>query len=151
MRDLFSQCTYVCVCHAQECQFALTCTQRSSCVTCTDTRAYRMPSLAIEDREERRFLTMEDEQHNTAGPPQRMRFAESLPICTMCMAWREASCACVVLVYLLRADQEIMMNLIQVIKIRPLFIPSSAHIAFRARLCIITIAHVLLLYQCQYC
>ena len=28
--------------HAQECQFALTCTQRNSCVTCTDTRRYRM-------------------------------------------------------------------------------------------------------------
>ena len=47
MRDLFLQCTYVCtyvhVCHAQG-QFALTCTQRSSCVTCTDTRGYQIPS-----------------------------------------------------------------------------------------------------------
>ena len=33
-----------------------------------------MPSLAIEDREERRFLTIED---NAAGAPQRTCFAES--------------------------------------------------------------------------
>ena len=48
MRDLFSQCTYVrflCVCHAQECQFALTCTLRNSCVTCTNSRGYRMRAL----------------------------------------------------------------------------------------------------------
>ena len=39
MRDLFSQCTCICtyirVCHAQECQFVLTSLQRNSCVTCT--------------------------------------------------------------------------------------------------------------------
>ena len=60
MRDLFSQCTYVRVCHAQECQFAL------SCVTCTDSIT-RIPdalicisSLAMEDREERHFLTIKN-------------------------------------------------------------------------------------------
>ena len=52
MRDLFLQCMYVRVCHAQECQFGL---------TCTDTREYYwMSSLAMEDREKQRFLTMED-------------------------------------------------------------------------------------------
>ena len=38
---------------------------------------YWMPSLAMEDREERRFLTMEDRQDNVVGLPQCMRFAES--------------------------------------------------------------------------
>ena len=35
-----------------------------------------MPSLAMEDREERRFLTIEDGYDNAAGPPQCMCFAE---------------------------------------------------------------------------
>ena len=81
MRDLFLQCTcvwtYVCVCRAQDCQFALTCTQRTSYVTCTDTGESRMPSLAMEDREEQRFLPMEDGYDNAVGPPQCMCFAES--------------------------------------------------------------------------
>ena len=55
--------TYVRVCHAQECQFALTSRnirheiRHGTYVTCIDTG---MPSLAMEDREGRRFLTMED-------------------------------------------------------------------------------------------
>ena len=59
--------TYVCVCHAQECQIVLMCMQLGSeelCVTSTDMWEYRIPSLvpslAIEDGEERHFLTMED-------------------------------------------------------------------------------------------
>ena len=36
-----------------------------------------MPSLAMEDREEWCFLTIEDGQNNAAGPPQCTRFAES--------------------------------------------------------------------------
>ena len=66
MTDLFSQCmyvrTYVCVCHTQECQFALTCMQRNS-TSCVG--EYQMPSLGLakEDREEQHFLTMEVEQH----------------------------------------------------------------------------------------
>ena len=65
------------------------------------------------------------------------------------MAQREASCRCVVLVYLLRANQQIMMNLIQVIKIRPLFIFLRPHRFFGATsvAIIVTIAHVLLVYQ----
>ena len=65
------------------------------------------------------------------------------------MAQREASCACIVLVYLLRANQQIMMNLIQVIKIRPLFIFLRPHHFFGATsvAIIVTIAHVLLVYQ----
>ena len=71
-REIYSRnaCAYVCVCTT--CQ---SCTSRSemsicarvhaedSCVTCNDTRNIiwrRMPSQAKEDREERRFLTMED-------------------------------------------------------------------------------------------
>ena len=50
-----SICTHV---HAENSY--VTCTQRNSYVTCTDTEEYRMPSLAMEDKEERRFLTMED-------------------------------------------------------------------------------------------
>ena len=36
-----------------------------------------MPSLVMEDREERHFLTMEDVQDNTVGPPQHTRFVGS--------------------------------------------------------------------------
>ena len=32
--------------------------------------------MEVEDREERRFLTMEDEEDSVAGPPQRTCFAE---------------------------------------------------------------------------
>ena len=39
-------------------------------------QGYRMPSLAMEDREERRFLTIEDGYDNAAGPPQHTCFAE---------------------------------------------------------------------------
>ena len=53
MRDLFSQCTcvrtYIRVCHTQECQFVLMCTQRSGTqyITCTDTGEYRMLRLSL--------------------------------------------------------------------------------------------------------
>ena len=92
MRDLFSQCRCVCTymsvtlknvnCHAQECQFAPTCMQRNSCITFTCTELIREDTGCLAQRwrpgrEEWRFLTMEDGQDNTAGPPQPMCFAES--------------------------------------------------------------------------
>ena len=56
--------TYVRVCHAHECQFALTCMHAEELIchvrALTRETTYRMPSLAMEDREEQRFLTMED-------------------------------------------------------------------------------------------
>ena len=67
MTDLFSQCAYVCM-YVRMC---LSCSGMSICthmhaeelyVMCAG--EYRMPSLGLakEDREERRFLTMEVEQ-----------------------------------------------------------------------------------------
>ena len=51
------KCTYVRVCYAQECQFALTCTERNSCVTCTNSRGYRMHLYALpNDRQGRTAL-----------------------------------------------------------------------------------------------
>ena len=51
----------------------------NSCVALTheDTGCTNMPCLAMEDREERRFLTIENGQGNAAGPPQRTCFAKS--------------------------------------------------------------------------
>ena len=73
MRDLFSQCTYVCVCHAQECQFAhvtelirhRTRTSRNSYITCTDTvreniGSDTMPSLATSDGGQRRTALLDN-------------------------------------------------------------------------------------------
>ena len=50
---------YVRVCHAQECQF--------------DSRAL---TIEVEDREERRFFTMEGAENSGAGPPLSTCFAE---------------------------------------------------------------------------
>ena len=65
--------TYVCVCHTHECQFALTCMHAEELIchvrALTRESTYWMPSLAMEDREERRFLTMEDRQDNMVGLP----------------------------------------------------------------------------------
>ena len=47
---LWTKCTPMSICAHK----------RNSCITCTDTRGYRMPSLEMEDREEWHFLTMED-------------------------------------------------------------------------------------------
>ena len=49
--------------------FALTCTLRN--------HALRGLTMEVEDREEWRFLTMEDAEDSATGPPQRMCFAES--------------------------------------------------------------------------
>ena len=38
--------------------------------------------MEVEDREERRFLTMEDREDSTAGPPQRTCFVESSAECS---------------------------------------------------------------------
>ena len=54
------------------CTHVRTCTLRNSCVMCTDAQG----CLAMEDREQWRFLTMEDAEDSTAGPPQRTCFAE---------------------------------------------------------------------------
>ena len=48
--------------------FALTCTLRN--------HGLRALTIEVEDREERRFLTMEDAEDSATGPPQRMCFAE---------------------------------------------------------------------------
>jgi len=42
-----------------------------------ETHASRALTMEVKDREERRFLTMEDVEDSTAGPPQRTCFAES--------------------------------------------------------------------------
>ena len=76
MRDLFSQCTcvrtYVSVTlrNVNLHSFALTCTLAQEL-----TRHWL--TMEVEDREERRFLTMEDGEDSAAGPPQRTCFAES--------------------------------------------------------------------------
>ena len=60
MKDLFLQCMCVRMCFS--CSGMSICAhvdvEEPSYVTCTDTGEYQMPSL--EDREERRFLTMEE-------------------------------------------------------------------------------------------
>ena len=75
---------YVHVCHAQECQFALTCicARSGTHVSCTDVQG----CLAMEDREQWRFLTMEDAEDSTAGPPQRTCFAELSAECSRRLA-----------------------------------------------------------------
>ena len=71
---------YVRVGHAQECQFALICTHVQGTHV---SRALTMEAHGwgtrsrLEDREERRFLRMEDGEDSTAGPPQRTCFVES--------------------------------------------------------------------------
>ena len=64
MRDLSLQCTCVRVGHAQECQFAITCTLMNSCVTCTDTQG----CLVMHDGEQGRMVLLEED--NAAGPLQ---------------------------------------------------------------------------------
>ena len=81
MRDLFSQCTYVRVCHAQECQFR---THLHSCA-CSGTHASRALTMEVEDRKKRCFLTMEDAEDSAAGPPQRT-CAESSAECSRRLA-----------------------------------------------------------------
>ena len=70
---------YICVSHAQECQFALICNHlHLFALTCTlRNHGLRALTMEVEDREERRFLTMEDAEDIATGPPQRMCFAES--------------------------------------------------------------------------
>ena len=71
---------YVHVCHAQECQIVnlRSCARRrtyaSRALTHEDTRCAYM---AKEDREERRFLTIEEGWDSAAGPLQRTCIAES--------------------------------------------------------------------------
>ena len=76
-------CTYVRTCWS--CLGMSICTHlhsraRNSCVTYTDERGART-GHEIEtrghDREERRFLTMEDGEDSAASPPQRTCFVES--------------------------------------------------------------------------
>ena len=76
MRDLFSQCLYIRVCHAQECQFALICTHLHS-RACSGTHALCALTMEVEEREERWFLTMEDVEDSAAGLPKRTCFVES--------------------------------------------------------------------------
>ena len=86
MRDLFSQCTcvhtYVSVTlrNVNLHSFAqLRSRARNSCITCTDDGGVcgRGTKSRLEDREKWRFLTMEDGEDSTAGPPQHMCFVES--------------------------------------------------------------------------
>ena len=64
--------------------YVRTCRSRSGMSICTHlhsrarsgTHASRAPKMEVEDREERRFLTMEDGKDSAAGPPQRTCFAE---------------------------------------------------------------------------
>ena len=71
---------YVHVCHAQECQIVnlRSCARRRThalrALTHEDTRCAYM---AKEDREERRFLTIEEGWDSAAGPLQRTCIAES--------------------------------------------------------------------------
>ena len=81
MRDLFSQCTYVRVCHTQECQFR---THLHSCA-CSGTHASRALTMEVEDRKKRCFLTMEDAEDSAAGPLQRT-CAESSVECSRRLA-----------------------------------------------------------------
>ena len=76
MRDLFSQCLYIRVCHAQECRFALICTHLHS-RACSGTHALCALTMEVEEREERWFLTMEDAEDSAAGLPKRTCFVES--------------------------------------------------------------------------
>ena len=83
MRDLFSQCMCVCTC--------LSCSGMSICTHCLHSRARsethtsrarsethtsRALTMEVEDREGRRFLTMENAEDSVADPPQRTCFAE---------------------------------------------------------------------------
>ena len=86
MRDLFSQCTcvrtYMSVTlrNVNLHSFAqLHSCARNSCITCTDDGGTRGRGTRprLEDREEWRFLTMEDGEDSAAGPPQCMCFVES--------------------------------------------------------------------------
>ena len=57
-------------------------THASRALTHEDTGCTYMPSLTIEDREERCFLTIEEGEDNAAGPPQRTCFAELSTECS---------------------------------------------------------------------
>ena len=86
MRDLFSHCTCVGMyVRPQHICTYVSVTLRNvnlhsrayvhtwnTCVMCTDVQG----CLAMEDREQWRFLTMEDVEDSTAGPLQCMCFAE---------------------------------------------------------------------------
>ena len=62
MRDLFLQCMYVrtCLSHSGMSICAHVQVDVSHTLTHKDTRCAYNPSLAIEDKEERRFLTIEE-------------------------------------------------------------------------------------------
>ena len=72
MRDLFSQCMCVCMCLSQS--------GISICTHLHHVHAQELVSHAmtmeVKDREGGRFLTMEDAEDSTAGPPQLTYFAE---------------------------------------------------------------------------
>ena len=77
MRDLFSQCTCVCMCRScSEISFALTC-KELMCHVHDDggARGLGMRSR-LEDKEEQCFLTMEDGEDSAAAPPQHTCFVE---------------------------------------------------------------------------
>ena len=67
--------TYVRVCNAQECQFALICTYVHVRSGTHASRALTM-EVPVEDKEERRFLTMEDVEDSATGHLQCMCFGQ---------------------------------------------------------------------------
>ena len=95
MRDLFSQCTcvrtYVSIMlrNVNLHSFVqLHSRAKNSCITCTDDGGARGRGmkLRLEDREEWRFLTMEDGKDSAAGPPQRTCFVELSAECSQWLA-----------------------------------------------------------------
>ena len=68
-------CTYVHVCNAQECQFALICTYVHIRSGTHASRALTI-EVPVEDKEERHFLTMEDAEDSATGHLQCTCFAQ---------------------------------------------------------------------------
>ena len=63
--------TYVRVGHAQEYRMSICNHLHSRARSSSGTHASRALTMEVEDREERRFLTMEDGEDSAACPPQR--------------------------------------------------------------------------------
>ena len=68
---------YVCVCHAQVCPFALICTYLHLRARSGTHALIRALTMEVGNREERRFLTVENAEDSATGPPQCMCFAEA--------------------------------------------------------------------------